>query len=332
METFLYFCPGSQQAIETADGFNLANVTDRHFFYLYHTRYGHLTAEASNSYVDRQRLLFSFANPQDPNVGLVDAQQWANVCVPYPTSIYMGSSQARTKIFNKLIIFSGFLIILLNSITCYVLTRKHMRTPTHLILFSITLAQMFANIVTVPIHLAKELISDPMWWTSFLAHKPENTENKVGYGDVGQQFYKHRQMCDSNAVAMAIYLMEYLLPSLAHGAVIWLTIVMAAQRYVYITFPTDTSRWCSIRSSVYASIGAVLVALLIHIPPMSAIFVNFKPVIYIKSQTQSPVACHKSVESLLAAMRSVPGQVAKCNNNRAMMIHFHRYLRTLTTH
>ena len=87
-------------------------------------------------------------------------------------------------------------------------------------------------------------------------------------------FYKfalgYTIMCDLEEVSNWISLY---LPTITHTASIWLTVILAGQRYLYVCFPFKARGWCTLRNTTIIIIGTYILAVLMH---LSRFFVMHK--------------------------------------------------------
>lgn len=64
---------------------------------------------------------------------------------------------------------------------------------------------------------------------------------------------------------MSHYLMD-VLPPVCHNIAIWLTVLLAAQRYIYVQHPTMAPDWCTLKIVKTTSFGILVVSLLPMLP------------------------------------------------------------------
>ena len=120
-----------------------------------------------------------------------------------------------------------------NTLMCIVLLKKHMRNPTNIILLSITLLDIFTVISVLPASIYyhtlgyyKEYVPYKLCWITF-------------YG-------------------------RYTVPLILHTASIWLTVVLALQRYICVCHPQVGNRWCTLPSTIRCIIVICISALPIN--------------------------------------------------------------------
>ena len=105
--------------------------------------------------------------------------------------------------------------IIANTLILLVLSKRHMRTPTNILLMSMALSDMFTLLIPSP-------------WL-FYAYT----------------FDHHAQPLYPLAACYAFRIMYEIIPNLFHTASIWLTLALALQRYIYICHPILARTWCT---------------------------------------------------------------------------------------
>ena len=124
--------------------------------------------------------------------------------------------------------------IFTNTLTCIVLLKKHMRNPTNIILLSIALLDMFTGISCLP--------GDMYYYT-------------LGY----YKEYVPYNLC------WITHLTQDVVPRVLHTASIWITVLLALQRYICVCHPLVGNRWCTMPKTINCIIVICIFALLIHI-------------------------------------------------------------------
>lgn len=108
-------------------------------------------------------------------------------------------------------------LVTANIFVVLVLSKKHMATPTNTVLFYMAISDFFVGIVPFPFTF--------FYFTLGYHAQPERHE--IWWCYMGQ------------------FLMS-ILPPVCHGIAIWLTVLLAAQRYIYIEYPVAAQKWCTI--------------------------------------------------------------------------------------
>lgn len=103
-----------------------------------------------------------------------------------------------------------------NTLIVVVLSKKHMRTPTNLVLTAMALSDMFTLLFPAP-------------WLLYL-----------------YTFGNHGRPLRPLAACYAYHYMKEVIPALFHTASIWLTLALAIQRYIYVCHPPLARTWCTI--------------------------------------------------------------------------------------
>ncbi|KAL3884528.1 hypothetical protein ACJMK2_024662 [Sinanodonta woodiana] len=121
--------------------------------------------------------------------------------------------------------------VVTNTFVIAVLLKTHMRTPTNALLAGMALTDMLTGVFPLPIFLyffAMGNSVDPMPYNWCYSYK---------------------------------YLFENI-PTIFHTASIWLTVGLAAQRYVYICHSIQARTWCTIPNVIRATLIVYVVAIL----------------------------------------------------------------------
>uniref|UniRef100_A0A915KN25 G-protein coupled receptors family 1 profile domain-containing protein n=1 Tax=Romanomermis culicivorax TaxID=13658 RepID=A0A915KN25_ROMCU len=134
-------------------------------------------------------------------------------------------------VFPILLIF----LVMSNIFVVVVLSKKHMISPTNTVLCYMAVADLFVGLVPAPFTFFyftmghfRRLEEQRRWWC-YMAH----------------------------------YLMD-VLPPIAHNSAIWLTVLLAAQRYVYIRYPQKAVKWCTISKVQKASMAILIGSLMLN--------------------------------------------------------------------
>lgn len=119
-------------------------------------------------------------------------------------------------IYGYIMPFLLVVTIIANTLIVVVLSKRHMRTPTNLVLMAMALSDMFTLLFPAP-------------WLFYMYTL--GNHYKPVYPLVACYSY--------------VYMHE-VLPNLFHTASIWLTLALAVQRYIYVCLPAVARTWCTI--------------------------------------------------------------------------------------
>ncbi|CAF2951039.1 unnamed protein product [Rotaria sp. Silwood2] len=140
------------------------------------------------------------------------------------------------------IILQGFcapLIIIistvLNSLIAVVLLQKHLRSPTNILLLAIALYDTLTGLFPFPAYIF------------VYTFRQCNDYIPYNYG------WFHRISHD-------------VLPFIFHTCSIWVTVVLAIQRYVYVCYSDKAKRWCTVPMALKAIACVNILALIVAIP------------------------------------------------------------------
>ena len=123
--------------------------------------------------------------------------------------------------------------IVANTLIVVVMSRRHMRTPTNLVLMAMAVSDMLTLLLPAP-------------WLLYL-----------------YTFGNYRKPLDSIYACYMHVTMTDTLPSLFHTSSIWLTLALAVQRYIYVCHAATARVWCTERRVVRA-IGWIFGLALLH--------------------------------------------------------------------
>lgn len=105
--------------------------------------------------------------------------------------------------------------LIANSLVIIVLSQKHMRTPTNIVLHAMAISDLLTMMFPAP------------WY--FYVYT-------LGY---------HSKLLHPVTACYLFYCMMEVLPALFHTASIWLTLLLALQRYIYVCHPITARTWCT---------------------------------------------------------------------------------------
>ncbi|CAG2105765.1 unnamed protein product [Medioppia subpectinata] len=159
--------------------------------------------------------------------------------------------------------FLLFMTLVANLLIVLVLAQKHMRTPTNLVLLSMAVADMLTLVFPSP-------------WYFYMY--------TLGY---------HSELLHPPAACYAYSSMIEVIPMFFHTASIWLTILLAGQRYIYICHPVLAKTWCTIPRVSRAIITIFILAI-------SAQFGRFLDSQYESIEFESNGVHHKACQQVMA--------------------------------
>jgi len=111
--------------------------------------------------------------------------------------------------------FLVVITMIANTLIVLVLSKKHMRTPTNLVLMAMALSDMLTLLFPAP-------------WLLYL-----------------YTFGNHHRPLRPLSACYAYNFMNEVIPALFHTASIWLTLALAIQRYIYVCHPPLARTWCT---------------------------------------------------------------------------------------
>ena len=117
--------------------------------------------------------------------------------------------------FGYIMPFLLVLTILSNTLVVIVLSRKHMISSTNIVLLGMAISDMLTLLCPAPWYLYMYTLGN------------------------------HEKVLSPPTACYAFYWMNEVLPAFFHTASIWLTVLLAVQRYIYVCHPTSARTWCT---------------------------------------------------------------------------------------
>ncbi|GFS57303.1 sex peptide receptor [Trichonephila clavipes] len=136
-------------------------------------------------------------------------------------------------LFGYMMPFLLLITLIANTLIVIVLAQKHMRTPTNLVLLAMAISDLLTLLFPAP------------WY--FYMYTLNN----------------HSKILFPTALCYAYHCMIETIPAFFHTASIWLTLLLAVQRYIYVCHPT-TARTCCTVPKVWNAMGWIYFFALIH--------------------------------------------------------------------
>ncbi|CAH8474122.1 unnamed protein product [Heterobilharzia americana] len=166
--------------------------------------------------------------------------------------------------------FVIFFTIITNCLTSVVLTHPKMRNSTNIILLGIAICDLLTVLLPLPVYLC--------FLTSNLFS--ENLTVFKGY--------------------TAFYLTT-ILPTVCHTSSIWLTVLLALQRFIYVQFPLKANRiyLCQSRPVQWLIILTVVAGLILQLPHMIVTYFVNALEYCISSSTSTPLSLSSQSSSML---------------------------------
>lgn len=118
-----------------------------------------------------------------------------------------------TIMFGYAMPFVLLVTLLTNSLVVLVLAQKHMRTPTNIVLFTMAIVDLLT------------LLSPSPWYIYIYT---------LGY---------HDKFLHPPAACYLHHIMTDVIPIYFHTSSIWLALLLASQRYIYVCHPTLARTW-----------------------------------------------------------------------------------------
>lgn len=134
--------------------------------------------------------------------------------------------------FGYIMPFLMVVTIIANTLIVVVLAQRHMRTPTNIVLLTMAISDLLTLLFPAP------------WY--FYMYTLGN----------------HVKVLYPTAACYAFHCMIEVIPAFFHTASIWLTLVLAGQRYIYVCHPTVARTWCTLPRVMKAMVIVFVLAFL----------------------------------------------------------------------
>ena len=155
--------------------------------------------------------------------------------------------------------------VITNTLVLVVLLKKHMRSPTNVLLAGMALSDTLTGVIPFPVFI------------HFFS---------LGY----YKDFVPYEWCHPYKFLYEI------IPTIFHTASIWLTVGLAAQRYIYICHSLQARTWCTIPNVIRGTLVVYIVAILSQLTK----FIDFR---YFKFITQSCIDPNKTIAACMEMPR-----------------------------
>lgn len=155
------------------------------------------------------------------------------------------------------------LTVISNTLMIAVLLKKHMRTPTNMLLAGIALSDMLTGVILLPI--------------------------LIYFFSMGRyRYFVPYEWCYPYKILYEI------MPTIFHTASIWLTVGLAVQRYIFICHSLHARTWCTIPNVIRATIVVYTIAVFTQITRVLDFYVERTPAysLYKEKLTYTYDSCH----------------------------------------
>ncbi|RWS27529.1 sex peptide receptor-like protein [Leptotrombidium deliense] len=156
-----------------------------------------------------EKLVSNGSNNEISLPNASDVQNLVNVTGDVPIEYAM-------IMFGYIMPFLLIITIIANTLIVVVLSQRHMRTPTNLVLLAMAISDLLTLLFPAP------------WY--FYMYTLGN----------------HVKILYPTTACYSFHCMIEVIPAFFHTASIWLTLVLAGQRYIYVCHPTVANTWCTV--------------------------------------------------------------------------------------
>uniref|UniRef100_A0AC35U4K6 G_PROTEIN_RECEP_F1_2 domain-containing protein n=1 Tax=Rhabditophanes sp. KR3021 TaxID=114890 RepID=A0AC35U4K6_9BILA len=140
-------------------------------------------------------------------------------------------------VYGSIFPFLIFIVVVANVFIALILSQKHMITPTNVVLRYMAIFDLCVGLVPLP-------------WTFFF---------------YTLRFNEHLDETQLWWCNMYKYSMDAL-PPFFHNSAMWLTVLLAGQRYISIEYPIQSRQLCSVKNVRLCSVVIVLISLVCGLP------------------------------------------------------------------
>ncbi|CAH8468360.1 unnamed protein product [Heterobilharzia americana] len=294
---------------------NSAVDTNYHLFYGFNDPEGQSIALTAISVVKpilnrKELFLFDKTSRTTGYSGMVSARQLHFICGPYPElhieNNILFDKVVQTGIMPVLLM----MLIVLSSLTFAVLTRSTMQTPVYAVLLGITIAEMSNGLLPLPMYLLRAFYGESVWWENRKYSRNNLTQISKWWKYAPLHIY---ETSSNPTVSGILAWTTVFLPTVCHTTATWLTLFVAFQRLIYITYPNKASRLFSIPIVRCVCVLVFTCALLLHIPMFQSTFTNFQPLLLHQNLTLRNYSVNFKEILLYEALDHLPEVVMKCH-------------------
>lgn len=157
-------------------------------------------------------MLFTSASPE---LDLNDSYSYSTNETNYVNITTEIEIKYAVPLYGYCVPFLFIITIIANTLVVVVLAKRHMRTPTNVVLMAMAISDMLTVLFPAP-------------WLLYL----------YTFGNHYKPFYPL-------AACYAWSMMNEIIPNLFHTASIWLTLALAVQRYIYVCHAPVARTWCT---------------------------------------------------------------------------------------
>uniref|UniRef100_A0A0N5B3T4 G_PROTEIN_RECEP_F1_2 domain-containing protein n=1 Tax=Strongyloides papillosus TaxID=174720 RepID=A0A0N5B3T4_STREA len=161
-----------------------------------------------------------------------------NECLQDFTRLNLGDGlPLETLMYGSIFPFLIFIVVIANFLIALVLSQRHMITPTNVVLRYMAIADLCVGLVSFP-------------WTFFY---------------YTLRFLERPEKVDLWWCYMYKYTMDGL-PPIFHNSAMWLTVLLAGQRFISIEYPIRSRQICSVKNVRLCSIVIVVITIICGLP------------------------------------------------------------------
>ncbi|CAH1179132.1 unnamed protein product [Phaedon cochleariae] len=176
-----------------------------------------------------------------------------------------------------------------NTLIVVVLSKRHMRTPTNVVLMAMAICDMFTLLVPAP-------------WFIYM-----------------YTFGNHYKPLWPISVCYSWDMMQEIIPNMFHTSSIWLTLALAVQRYIYVCHAPLARKFCTL-PNVYKCLGNILFFAFLH--QGFRFFDTEYRTVYVSWHNTTVPVCTKSVAFWVKEYITEDGYYLTYYLFRVLFVHF----------
>ncbi|KAG5453782.1 hypothetical protein CSKR_113838 [Clonorchis sinensis] len=275
-------------------------------------------------------------HPAEPNLRFVADAWLMDVCGAYPQPSSYHNDWFKKLVIHYLLPVITILVLVTNIIVCCVFARQRVQSPVYAILLAIGCTELLNSLLPLPMYLAESLTGRNVWWEDLPSIAEQvriQSDNLTNWWHLpSQSMYR----TSSNLMASQISSWTTVtLPTITYTISVFLTVLLALQRLVYVSWPLKAMNMCSLTCSRIAIVAVALLGILLHAVIIHSKFITVHPVVVHVPQPTTfgpPETFVMELECLVRIYSQLPRIVLKCNTCGLTCMIVYIWARTFVIH
>ncbi|KER19771.1 hypothetical protein T265_11536 [Opisthorchis viverrini] len=272
----------------------------------------------------------------EPNLRFVADAWLMDVCGAYPQPSSYHNDWFKKLVIHYLLPVITILVLVTNIIVCFVFARQRVQSPVYAILLAIGCTELLNSLLPLPMYVAESLTGRNVWWEDLPSRAEQvrtQSDNLTHWWHLpSQSMYR----TSSNLMASQISSWTTVtLPTITYTISVFLTVLLALQRLVYVSWPLKAMNMCSLKFSRIAIIAVVLLGILLHVVIIHSKFITVHPVVvHVPQPTifELPETFVLELDCLVRTYSQLPRIVLKCNTCGLTCMIVYIWARTFVIH